>query len=644
MEEILDIYTRDGKYLGTSEKSICHSESPKGYHKPVWIWIINNKNEILVQKRASNKKFYPNLWDMPSAGHVLAGETSIDGAIRETYEELGIKTKKEDYKFLFEYICDVTYEIAQVYLLKLDLEIEKFSLQTEEVSEIKWLSFENFEKLFYTEDFVPFDEEYKILILNVFRKIFHKYNLVLTSSGFNDINNYVSEEMRDLFKEIANKKKVMILSNAAPLGSGNYIARENVKNNFLNIGASKVEIIDLNEINLKMIHDYDIIYGLGGDITQLIELNRTTSFKEELIEFLKNGIYIGESAGSMILCDDLKWVYDIKKGTKPKYDIVLDTYLGLNLTNYKILPHYNKIDKNITEKAKAFENKNNMKINKLKDGEYILANYMESDDIAVVVSNDNLNVTIYETIDAIKNAGFKNVFIQWYNKDWNISQEEQLKYIRECGLHVIFAHLGYQNINDIWIDNEIGNKLVDRYKKDIKVCRENNISMVVMHLTSKKDAPMYNEIGLSRLKEIVNYAKELGVKVAFENTKIKGYLEYVINHIDNDNVGICFDSGHYHVHFKDEFDFDKFKDRIFAVHLHDNDQSDDLHLIPFDGTLNWDETLQHLNACNYSGPITMELCYRYDYLNMSIEEFYKKGYEVGTILKNKMEEIKKRNS
>ena len=83
-------------------------------------------------------------------------------------------------------------------------------------------------------------------------------------------------------------------------------------------------------------------------------------------------------------------------------------------------------------------------------------------DIAVVVSNDNAEVNIIETIDAIKKAGFKNVFIQWYNKDWNPSQEEQLKYVREQQLNVIFAHLGYQNINDIWLDNEEGDKLVDR--------------------------------------------------------------------------------------------------------------------------------------------------------------------------------------
>lgn len=234
---------------------------------------------------------------------------------------------------------------------------------------------------------------------------------------------------------------------------------------------------------------------------------------------------------------------------------------------------------------------------------------MKDRDIAVVVSNANKDVSAIETIDAIKNAGFTNVFIQWYNRDWKPTQEEQLEYIRKKGLNIIFAHLGYQNINDLWLEREAGDKLVDRYKNDIKICRNNNIPMVIMHLTSKSEAPKYNEIGLKRLQEIVDYAQKLNIKVAFENTKIKGYLDYVIDNIKNKNVGICFDSGHYHVHFNDEFD----------------------------GTLNWSNVVKNLKECNYSGPITLELCYRYEYLKMGINEFYKKGYEVGNKLKEMFE-------
>lgn len=252
---------------------------------------------------------------------------------------------------------------------------------------------------------------------------------------------------------------------------------------------------------------------------------------------------------------------------------------------------------------------------------------MNEHELAVVVSNYNENVSVYETIDAIKQAGFKNVFLEWYNKNWENSQEDQLKYVREMGLNVIFAHLGYQNINDLWIERETN--IVDRYKNDIKICHDNNIPMVVMHLTSKSEAPMYNEVGLKRLREICDYAKSINVKVAFENTKIKGYLDYVIENIKNDNVGICFDSGHYHAHFNDDLDFNKFKNRIFAIHLHDNDQSGDQHLLPFDGTINWSDTINKLKESNYDGPINLEIHYHRDYINMSLDEFYEKGYEIG---------------
>ena len=249
-------------------------------------------------------------------------------------------------------------------------------------------------------------------------------------------------------------------------------------------------------------------------------------------------------------------------------------------------------------------------------------------ELAVVVNNSNKTVSAFETIDAIKEAGFKNVFIQWYDvASWEYSQEKQLEYIREKGLNVIFAHLGYQTINTIWEEGESGDALVERYQKDIRECKENGIDLVIMHLTSKNVAPMYNELGLSRLRKITDYAKEMGVRVAFENTKIQGYLEYVLGAINEEHVGMCFDVGHFHAHFNDKFDHEFVKNRIFAVHLHDNDTSSDQHLLPFDGTLDWEMAMGKIKDCNYEGPITVELCYRNDYLNNNVEEFYKEGYK-----------------
>ena len=97
---------------------------------------------------------------MWTSGHVLAGETIIDWAMREVYEELGIKTKETDYKFICEYIVDESREITQIYLLKLDVDISEFKLQKDEVAEVKWLSYDEFKKLFDSEDFVEHSDDY----------------------------------------------------------------------------------------------------------------------------------------------------------------------------------------------------------------------------------------------------------------------------------------------------------------------------------------------------------------------------------------------------------------------------------------------------------------------------------------------------
>ena len=241
------------------------------------------------------------------------------------------------------------------------------------------------------------------------------------------------------------------------------------------------------------------------------------------------------------------------------------------------------------------------------------------------VQNENEKVTPQETIYAIKNAGFDGVFIQWYNKDWDFSQQDQLDLCRKLGLEVQFAHLGYKGINNIWLEGEDGEKVVNDYLDDLDSCKSNNIDMVVMHLARNSIAPELSLIGVERLQRIVDYAEKLNIKVAFENTKHYGCLEYVFKHIKNSNAGICYDSGHCHCNFKGKFSWDMFKDKIFAVHLHDNDKSRDLHLLPFEGTIDWNELSNTLKKANYKGPITLESCYRYDYLNMSIEDFYKRS-------------------
>lgn len=56
------------------------------------------------------------------------------------------------------------------------------------------------------------------------------------------------------------------------------------------------------------------------------------------------------------------------------------------------------------------------------------------------------------------------------------------------------------------------------------------------------------------------------------------------------------------------------------------------------GTLNWESVVKNLKESNYSGPITMELCYQHGYTEMGIEKFYSKGYKAGEKLRRMFEE------
>lgn len=249
--------------------------------------------------------------------------------------------------------------------------------------------------------------------------------------------------------------------------------------------------------------------------------------------------------------------------------------------------------------------------------------------LVVLVSNDNEEVSPLQTIAAIKQAGFSNVFLQWYNKDWACSQQQQFDYAKEQGLNVTFIHLGYSQINHIWLDDEIGGSLVAQYKNDFAVCQSLGVNLVIMHLTKTPTAPEPSELGIQRLRTLADYAAKKGITIAFENTRHLQHFTYVLESVKSDNVGVCFDVGHSHVCFKQGFDFDLYHNRILVVHLHDNDGLSDQHLLPFDGTVDWSSTINGLKRANYQGDVVLELCYRGDYLQTDIVDFYKKGYQVG---------------
>ena len=126
------------------------------------LWVFDENGNILLSKRSSNKKIYPNCWSAAVAGTVEEGETYESNVIKEAEEELGLLNIKP--KFVCKYFKQK--EIKRMngmfkILIKHDYD---FKVEPMEISEIRWFSRGELEELFLTtrEMFTPnFPDYYK---------------------------------------------------------------------------------------------------------------------------------------------------------------------------------------------------------------------------------------------------------------------------------------------------------------------------------------------------------------------------------------------------------------------------------------------------------------------------------------------------
>ena len=94
--EFFDIINEAGEPIGqTVERSIAHAQGIR--HRTAHIWIIREMEgriQVLLQKRSTEKDSFPGRFDTSSAGHVQAGDEPLESALRELFEELGIKASQ----------------------------------------------------------------------------------------------------------------------------------------------------------------------------------------------------------------------------------------------------------------------------------------------------------------------------------------------------------------------------------------------------------------------------------------------------------------------------------------------------------------------------------------------------------------------
>lgn len=171
-QEFLDILDENGKFTGeTMDRKKIHDLGI--WHRCVHVWIINSKGELLLQKcgkKPPNK--LAGLWDVSAAGHVEAGESVEDAALKELREELGIEIPFSEFILLKELKVSVSTtgggfknHFDVVFLIKKDLNPSELVLQESEVEKVEFVPWRKLRERFLNKDetLAIREEEYETL-------------------------------------------------------------------------------------------------------------------------------------------------------------------------------------------------------------------------------------------------------------------------------------------------------------------------------------------------------------------------------------------------------------------------------------------------------------------------------------------------
>ena len=165
--ELIDVLTPEGAFSGVRKpKPDIHRDGD--WHRAAHIWIVTNDGRILLQKRSLRKENNPGLWDVSAAGHVSAGESVIDSAVREAGEELGLRIDASELRHIAtlresSVLNGGTYfdnEIHEVYLVRRDVDLSSLKLQAEEVDDVALVTPSELRSY----DLVPHGREYDLVI------------------------------------------------------------------------------------------------------------------------------------------------------------------------------------------------------------------------------------------------------------------------------------------------------------------------------------------------------------------------------------------------------------------------------------------------------------------------------------------------
>ena len=131
-----DLYDANRSVIGEHIRGI--ELSANSYHLVVHVWIKNSQGKYLMSQRAKNRPTFPLMWECVG-GSVLKGESSLQGALRETKEEVGVTLSAQNGKLIFSKIREQFNDIVDVWLFTYDGNVSLKNAETDEVEQTVWL-------------------------------------------------------------------------------------------------------------------------------------------------------------------------------------------------------------------------------------------------------------------------------------------------------------------------------------------------------------------------------------------------------------------------------------------------------------------------------------------------------------------------
>ena len=233
-----------------------------------------------------------------------------------------------------------------------------------------------------------------------------------------------------------------------------------------------------------------------------------------------------------------------------------------------------------------------------------------------------------EVIRGIAGAGVNRLEVFMQRPHFDAADKAQLREVMEAldayGVEVLSAHapiyrdrlkdrearrLGLLSL--CASDKALRDQSVRELEQAIGACAAFGAPNLVVHtgLVSGDDEEVSRCV--ESLHHAAEWAKGLGVNLALENGTAPGtsvgLLMEVLRRLGMENAGICLDVGHSAIYSNPHADVRQARPFLFSVHLHDNDGTEDQHLLPGRGTVDFFDVVAFLRKSGFIGIMTMEV-------------------------------------